>query len=158
VLRRDSGVDEGPPWPVTASEVMGGRRSCWGYSGGPSCTDQRRRQWSSRRLQCQSRGNGRRGRAGSVALVRGRGGLVQHPNSCTGAAETGAARVVSDAVWEQGSRQRTWAAHELMDRPGKKRAGSGPREQCRLGFKTNCQNEHNLIRSKTGFILIKKIK
>jgi hypothetical protein len=27
VLRRDSGVEKGAPWPATASEVTGGRRS-----------------------------------------------------------------------------------------------------------------------------------
>jgi hypothetical protein len=81
-----------------------------------------------------------------------------HPGSCAGAAETGVGRAVSDAVREQGSRQRAWTARERVGRLGKKRARSGPREQCRLGFKTNFQNEHDLIRSKTGFILIKKIQ
>jgi hypothetical protein len=33
VLRRDSGVEKGPPWPVTASEVMGGRKSGGGGGG-----------------------------------------------------------------------------------------------------------------------------
>jgi hypothetical protein len=43
VLQRDSGVEEGPPWPAMVSEVTGGRRSGGGYSGGPSCADRRRR-------------------------------------------------------------------------------------------------------------------
>jgi hypothetical protein len=57
-------------------------------------------------------------------------------------------------------RRRSGAGEQAVRvvRPGKKRAGSGPREQCRLGFKTNFQTEHDLIRSKTGFILIKKIQ
>jgi hypothetical protein len=34
VLRRDSDVEEGPPWPATASEVTGGRRSGEGTQAG----------------------------------------------------------------------------------------------------------------------------
>jgi hypothetical protein len=34
VLRRDFGVEKGPPWLATVSEVTGGRRSGGGYSGG----------------------------------------------------------------------------------------------------------------------------
>jgi hypothetical protein len=51
-----------------------------------------------------------------------------------------------------------WAARERVVRPGKKRPRSGLREQCRLGFKTNFRTEHDLIQSKTNFILIKKFK
>jgi hypothetical protein len=75
-----------------------------------------------------------------------------------GAAETGAGQTVSDAMREQGSGWRAWATREHMGRPGKKRARPGPREQRRLGFKTNFQTEHDLISSKTIFILIKKFQ
>jgi hypothetical protein len=74
MLRRNSGVEKGPPWPAMASEVTGGRRRGGGYSGGAFCTDRRRRQWSSQRLQCQSRGKEKRGRVSLVMRVRGRGG------------------------------------------------------------------------------------
>jgi hypothetical protein len=30
VLRRDSGVEKGAPWPATVSEVTGSQRSGWG--------------------------------------------------------------------------------------------------------------------------------
>jgi hypothetical protein len=43
---------------------------------------------------------------------------------------------------------RAWAARERVGRSGKKRAGSGPSEQCQVGFKTNFQTGHDLIRSK----------
>jgi hypothetical protein len=73
-LRHNSIVVKGPPWPAAVSEVMGGRRSGGGYSGGVFCVDRRRRHWSSRRLQCRSRGKQKRGRVCSVDRVRGRGG------------------------------------------------------------------------------------
>jgi hypothetical protein len=47
----------------------------------------------------------------------------------------------------RGMRWRVWAVRENVGQPGKERAGPGSREQC--------QTEHDLIRSKTGFILIK---
>jgi hypothetical protein len=153
VLRGNFSVEVGPPWLVTASEVTGGQRSGGGYSSRPSCVDRRRRQWSSRRLQCRSRGKGRLGRPSSVTRVRGREGGssvgnarrwqgengAHHPGNCAGAVETGTGRAVSDAVREQGSGQCAWAMREHVGWPGKKRAGPGPREQCRLGLKMNFQ-------------------
>jgi hypothetical protein len=139
VLRRDFDMEKGPPWPATASEVTGSRRSGGGYSGGAFCMDRRRWQWSSQRLQCQSKGKGKRGRDGSVVHIRGRGGSsasdttwrrgengARHPDSCAGAAETGAGRVVSGAMREQGSGQRAWAARERGGRSREGRSWAGP--------------------------------
>jgi hypothetical protein len=89
---------------------------------------------------------------------------ARHPGSCTGAVETDAGWVVSDAVWVQGSGRHAWAARERVGHvrtcgpAGEEKAGSGPREQCRLRFKTNFKTEHDLIRSKVVFIMIKKFQ
>jgi hypothetical protein len=81
---------------------------------------------------------------------------ARHPDSCAGAVETGVGRAVSGAVWEQGGARRphvqAWA-----DR-GREELGRAREQQCRFRFKMNFQTEHDLIRSKIDFILIKKFK
>jgi hypothetical protein len=128
VLRRDSGVEKGPPWPVTASEVMGGQKSGGGgggYSGGAFCADRRRLQWSSWRLQCRHKGKRSGSSAGDATWRQGENG-ARHPGSCAGAVETGAGRVMCGAMWEQWSGQHMWAAREHVGQSEDVRSWVGP--------------------------------
>jgi hypothetical protein len=77
------------------------------------------------------------------------------PGSCVEVAETGGGWAVSGTVREQGSgvvRVQAWA-----DR-GREELGRAREQHCRFRFKKNFQTEHDLIRSKIDFILIKKFK
>jgi hypothetical protein len=78
------------------------------------------------------RGRGGGGSGAGDATWRQGENRARHPGSYAGATETGAGRVVSGAVREQGSGRRVWAARERVGRPGKGMSWVGSREQRRF--------------------------
>jgi hypothetical protein len=63
--------------------------------------------------ECKTKQRGGGFVVGDATWKQGEHG-VQHPGSCTGAAETDAGRVVSGAVREQGSGRRAWAVRKRL--------------------------------------------
>jgi hypothetical protein len=97
VLRRDSDVEKGPPWPTMVSEVMGGQRGGGvlrrGVLSGP---EEMAVELSAASMPEQ----GKKESEGEPAWWRHGENGVRHLGSCTGAVETGAGRVVSGVMWE----------------------------------------------------------
>jgi hypothetical protein len=126
VLRRDSNVEKGPPWPTMVSEVMGGQRGGGGTQAG-------RFEWTrgdgSGALGGFNAGageKGKRGRAGSVEAwgewgpasrqLHGSGGDGRWSGSVwhhVGIGERGGARRPRVQVWaDQGREELGWAQEQ----------------------------------------------